>query len=293
MKGFAATCVVLAATLALLALARAARAEGDGRWVQTPSAFLRAGPGRGHAATARLTIATRVEVLSCSASWCEVTAPVKGETARGFMSEGVLGSGVPQFGRRVGRLSGKLAETGGPFHRGEVPFRDGDEVLALCQDQLVAAKVKIERVVDVIVDLPGRKTAQQVSVPGCPKASWVFAVPGLAAGAISPVPVRSPLVAGDGVRLALGKRTYRLSVRQPEGTMVSMFFLDQTPLGTTATEEKDDRLLWAGDLDNDGAIDLIVNLSQSYNVSAPTLFLSSAGAPGRPAPVAMHVTTGC
>jgi hypothetical protein len=34
-------------------------------------------------------------------------------------------------------------------------------------------------------------------------------------------------------------------------------------------------------------------LSQDYNSSAVTLFLSSAGPPGRPAPVAMQVTTGC
>src|SRR4051812_32135550 len=71
MKGFVAACLVLAATLASLALAPAARAEGDQRWVQTPRAFLRDGPGREHAPTARLPIATVVEVLSCSARWCE------------------------------------------------------------------------------------------------------------------------------------------------------------------------------------------------------------------------------
>jgi hypothetical protein len=293
MKAFVAASVALAATLALLALAPAARAEGDQRFVQTPSAFLRGGAGREYAPTARLPVATLVEVHSCSASWCEVSAPVKGETARGFMSETVLGPQPPQFARPVGKLPGKLAETGGAYHRGEVPFRDGDEVLALCQDQLVATKVKIVRVTDPVSELPGKKTAMMVSVPGCPKASFVFAVPGLAAGPISAVPLQSPRVAGEGVILALGKRTHRLSVRQSEGAMVSVFFLDQTPLGTTATEEKDDRLLWAGDLDNDGEIDLIVNLSGNYNSSAATLFLSSAGAPGRPARVAMQVTTGC
>ena len=53
-------------------------------------------------------------------------------------------------------------------------------------------------------------------------------------------------------------------------------------------------LLWAGDLDGDGRLDLYMNLSTHYNVSARRLFLSSAAASGALVrEVAVFQTTGC
>jgi hypothetical protein len=53
-------------------------------------------------------------------------------------------------------------------------------------------------------------------------------------------------------------------------------------------------LLWAGDLDRDGRLDLLMDLTNHYNVSEPTLFLSSMAAPNELVKkVASHRTVGC
>ncbi len=53
-------------------------------------------------------------------------------------------------------------------------------------------------------------------------------------------------------------------------------------------------LLWAGDLDRDGRLDLLLDLSEHYNMSQPTLFLSSAATVGElVASVVRLVMTGC
>lgn len=54
------------------------------------------------------------------------------------------------------------------------------------------------------------------------------------------------------------------------------------------------RVLWAGDLDKDGKLDLYVSVTQHYNVSERKLFLSSQADEGDlVAEVAEFVTTGC
>jgi hypothetical protein len=54
------------------------------------------------------------------------------------------------------------------------------------------------------------------------------------------------------------------------------------------------QLLFAGDLDRDGRLDLLIDTTDHYNVSKPTLFLSSAAYKGvflrR---VSEHVAVGC
>ena len=54
------------------------------------------------------------------------------------------------------------------------------------------------------------------------------------------------------------------------------------------------RLLWAGDLDRDGKLDLYVSVTQHYNVSERKLFLSSQADEGQLVKeVADFVTSGC
>jgi hypothetical protein len=54
------------------------------------------------------------------------------------------------------------------------------------------------------------------------------------------------------------------------------------------------RLIWAGDLDQDGRLDFLLDLSGHYNETRTTLFLSSsAKAPDLVRPVAEFVSTGC
>jgi hypothetical protein len=53
-------------------------------------------------------------------------------------------------------------------------------------------------------------------------------------------------------------------------------------------------VLWSGDLDGDNFIDFLIDMSNHYNVNAPTLFLSKpAGENEVAVPVAEHVSVGC
>ncbi|MBI5473826.1 MAG: hypothetical protein HY961_15930 [Ignavibacteriae bacterium] len=53
-------------------------------------------------------------------------------------------------------------------------------------------------------------------------------------------------------------------------------------------------LRWAGDLDRDGRLDLLMDLTNHYNVSEPTLFLSSRAAANELVKkVASHRQVGC
>jgi hypothetical protein len=51
--------------------------------------------------------------------------------------------------------------------------------------------------------------------------------------------------------------------------------------GVTLGDDAFPHLRWAGDLDRDGALDLLIDTSDHYNVSRPTLFLSSQAARGQ------------
>jgi hypothetical protein len=53
-------------------------------------------------------------------------------------------------------------------------------------------------------------------------------------------------------------------------------------------------ILWSGDLDRDGYIDFLIDMSRHYNVSQPTLFLSKPATQGEVVvPVADHSSVGC
>lgn len=53
-------------------------------------------------------------------------------------------------------------------------------------------------------------------------------------------------------------------------------------------------IIWSGDLDGDNLIDFLIELSDHYNVRAPTLFLSRPAGDNEVAvPVAEHRTVGC
>ena len=54
------------------------------------------------------------------------------------------------------------------------------------------------------------------------------------------------------------------------------------------------RILWAGDLDRDRRLDLLLDLSDHYNLAQPTLFLSADAPKGSIViAVAKHRSTGC
>jgi hypothetical protein len=54
------------------------------------------------------------------------------------------------------------------------------------------------------------------------------------------------------------------------------------------------KILFAGDIDGDGFLDLIIDTSRHYNSTIPTLYLSKPAAGGHLVkPVGQHETVGC
>lgn len=217
----------------------------------------------------------------------------------------------------------------GQFHRGEPVARDGERWLALRMDRMDAAlvpvAVRVATVEDPLVDEPGGEhTGQAVSTePEDAAIVMLLRGPALVAGALDEATLHPPGI-GEGpridTRLAFRDAHYRLRSectprRHPprEGQFLSdcrivlreaggreqvlarMDGYANAPgepawLGNDAAPA----LLFAGDLDRDGELDLLFDDSDHYNISRPTLFLSSQAAPGELlGKVASHESVGC
>jgi hypothetical protein len=219
-----------------------------------------------------------------------------------------------------------LVETGEGFHGDEAPVKDGERWLGLYVtgggSSLIRSKVKVERVVDPIVDVDENKmTGKSVSVDHPLKP--VFLVKG--AVMMKPGPATTvyrgerseehelingyDLASRKTLRLRLGDREYQLKVlgrksqsaENPNSELLNLklalVFGSQTQIlysPGVVGEATPWSLLWAGDVDGDDKLDLYVGVSWHYNVSETRLFLSSQAKPGQLVKeVAKFVTTGC
>lgn len=205
----------------------------------------------------------------------------------------------------------QLLETGA-FHGDEVNARSGERWMGIAEESsgVVWRRyiLTVRKVEDPIVDGPGEKTGKAVSVRG-PKP--VFLIKGL--DHLRAAKVETTFSTPLGQRLAehalpalvLGSRSYRLHVTNvkrddAEPSKPSELWLESEGLRQhlyTWPDGLDDEyceLVWAGDLDGDGRLDLYMRLSDHYNVSERTLFLSSKAGPQRIVEkVAVWITTGC
>lgn len=212
-------------------------------------------------------------------------------------------------------LSGAHAlQPPGMFHDGEAVARHGERWLALRVHEgdasLQMARLRMKRVFDVITDAEGEATGQEIESDVGDVVTYLRG-PGLHAG---PVAVAVSEYVGEGLlpmqRLRLGDRVYRILThctgdgvnttqdgmsyrcrielsedgkdgnveRGPRQTLTEMAgssALSAAPdiaLGDDASPH----LIFAGDLDRDGRLDLIFDTSNHYNLSHPVLFLSGA-----------------
>jgi hypothetical protein len=98
---------------------------------------------------------------------------------------------------------------------------------------------------------------------------------------------------GDSTQAATGEYAYQNYGWKVSGTRNGKE-IEQTLAEDEGFTESIYVLLWAGDLDQDGIPDLLIDLSNHYNVSSYTLFLSSKADRGKLyKKVAVFETTGC
>jgi hypothetical protein len=178
--------------------------------------------------------------------------------------------------------------------------------------------VHVERVWDAIVDEPGAKTGKKITIPGGNDGVFLFrGIPSIrprSVETICPIQTLKPNAPVDLV-LSTG-RSYRLTLMcsQPESSeewqrsaasLVLQCGDQRQVLGTYQAsyekgafvgvgQEGEIRVLWAGDLNGDGALDFIIDLTDHYNMALPTLFLGTKkGAKDLATKSAQQRTLGC
>jgi hypothetical protein len=193
----------------------------------------------------------------------------------------------------------------GTFHGNEVVAQTGEEWLAMVPFDrgytLVETRVRIDLVRDELQDNDNQTTGKRVSVDIDKKKS-LFLLRGISSvkpGEIETIAAKTiPLEINKSIQLRLkSKRTYKLSVVCEETTPLTVDNFKECSLILTIgsksqrimtftvyyppnnkpifASDAHPSLLWAGDIDRDGALDLLLDLSNHYNISNPTLFLSS------------------
>ena len=223
------------------------------------------------------------------------------------------GNGVGQKAQPAQRA--QLLEPG-EFHGDEVKARSGEKWLGLHVSDhgslLLPYRIKVEAVHDPIVDDDeAQKTGKAVSVDLPLQPSFlVKGAIGLKEGPIiTVVDGDRPLEGVSPLSVRIGEHTYTLKIvgdkanekcseqTLPENARLVLVFGDSSQVLYSLEECGDDAgwsLLWAGDLDRDGKLDLYVDVTQHYNVSERKLFLSALAAEGKLVKeVAELVTTGC
>jgi hypothetical protein len=199
------------------------------------------------------------------------------------------------------------------YHNGELNSTTGKTWLGLFPSQggqfeLREAKVSVSLVNDPITDnSPKEKTGRKVTVAGKAEPLFVLTgVSGLKPGKVitSTVNKKERFDIGEKLKLNVGTKESTFTVsgakKDAEWRTGYRIVLESGGMKQTIYERKQvadssfPSLLWAGDLDGDGKIDLIMDTTDNYNVRNLTLFLSSKAKPGKLVEqVATHMSTGC
>lgn len=189
----------------------------------------------------------------------------------------------------------------GTFHQGEAVARHGERWFALRvqadEARLDTTRLRVKTVFDELLDAEGQATGSEV---GSDKTDVVTYLRGTGLHAGPVVQARIEDTAGDSglvaQTLTLGDKTYRLATRceaaVPEGGFTCGIALiegerSQTLVRMTAQsvegrpglmlgDDASPHLIFAGDLDRDGKLDLLFDTTDHYNLSRPVLFLSGA-----------------
>lgn len=204
-----------------------------------------------------------------------------------------------------------LLTTGSYFHGNEVQAQSGEQWLGLFSTEkgfeLLPTKINVNTVRDYVLDTDEtKKTGKEIILDK--KYTPVFLVKGsipLKPGIVKtvflgnakfspnspPLSVALNLESGNIYQISLKER------RNPETTYHALL-VSSSKDGisqeiSSCCSDNSPTLLWAGDLDRDGKLDLLIDISNHYHVSTLTLFLSSTNQNKLLEPVAQFKTTGC
>lgn len=215
----------------------------------------------------------------------------------------------------------------GTFHGADTVARDGERWLGLrvvgTDAALVETTVRVQAVEDEMVDeAPGELTGRQVSSIDGDTIVVFLRGSGLRAGRVEHAlvePWKDELPLSQPFVMSFRGETFRIenecasepNDRQSEQWQYECAAMLRGPNGSqrlaqrtgyyesgsdvmTVGDAASQQLLFAGDLDGDGRLDLVYDTSDHYNVSRPTLFLSSQALDGALLGEAAHqVATGC
>lgn len=217
----------------------------------------------------------------------------------------------------------QLALPGEAFHGDEVPARNGETWWALVVDgkaaRLQSSVLTVAAVEDPVLDEAGQATGRSVAAPGLQPLVLLRGIAALKAGPVPlalDLPEARALTPNETIALVLGERRWSLSNRcttvaadtgseDPRPHLDCTIVLDDgqrvqelAPGGQSSIEpgeppSTEASLLFAGDLDHDGQVDLLIDTSDHDNLDRPTLFLSGAGKDGQLKQVAQQELTGC
>ena len=216
-------------------------------------------------------------------------------------------------------LPGQMAMVG-VWHGEEVSAKYGESWLALLETssgfELQEVTLSVEIVVDEVIDTPPSKTGKKVSVPE--GLEPLVLLRGLSQ--LSPGPVLTIATSGESLDITrpksflfdessyllefqcasefLGQEFADCPLQLSDGNKIQALqdypIYHPSTIKATIASDASPRVLWAGDLDRDGRLDLLLDLTTHYNVSAPTLLLSSmAGKSELVRSAAVFRTTGC
>lgn len=219
----------------------------------------------------------------------------------------------------VAHAAPQLMLPGENFHGEEVPARNGESWLALVvadgKAKLQNATLVVEAVNDPVMDGEDEKTGRSVKAPGIEPLVFLRGMAALKPGDVAvaiaeptPIDVTRPLELklGDTVLRIVSRCAdaadenggIRCDVVLDDGTRAQTLFTNygmrEEGTGAITFGEAVPTVQFAGDLDHDGRVDLLIDTTDHYNLSRPTLFLSGAAKPGQQvAEVAQQSITGC
>lgn len=199
------------------------------------------------------------------------------------------------------------------YHGDELKAKAGSQWFGLYQEgkdnfRLKQTSVAITKCHDAIIDeTPKELSGKKVTVST--KDAPLFLVEGvgaLKAGKVitSAINLREHLQTGTKLKLNVGAKFSTMSVSGDvkekeyrtnytivlESNGVKQTILKHNQIGADTAPS----LVWAGDLDGDGKLDLVMDTTDDYNVRDLTLFLSSKAKPGKLVEkVANQFSTGC